>query len=325
MDYRNYRNTEAIAIFVVAMVGIGSSLIGSHFVLYRTLLKWRKCLEKSVTLPMNYRLPLYTALTDIFISTLHIANFMYLIINHRVIRDPACQIVAIAQDVSYGYNKFLYMIIAIATYLEVARRIPVNFGPYDYRLFLMMNVLTFLNVFPKVMLTNYGRHNYWCSEDSIFVGILSVSISVGIPITTAIICFMCIRFSLAKRSFARLNNADLIGDRMVKTEEEIIIRKIPMIVFTIWVWFHQNRKTQTWSYVLLMIGFSCGGIGNAINFVLNERLKTTEVKISDPDFSLDILHAAHTSPIKITIGHPANTSNLLEFNQDIAGFPTNLR
>ncbi|CAG8469962.1 11241_t:CDS:2 [Ambispora leptoticha] len=246
---------------------------------------------------------------------------------------------AIVQDIGYGYSNFLYMIISIATYLEVARRIHVNFGRYDYRLFLMMTVLTFLSVFPKVMLTTYGPHLYWCAEKNSLTNFLSIMITVGIPILTTIICFIRIRISLAKRRFIRLNNADLVGDRTVKTEEEIIIGKvaryvlvfvlqyIPMLVFAILVFIRRSHQTQTWSYVLLIFGFSCGGIGNAINFILSERLKTTEVKITDPDFSLEILSIKTSpppdisSPALIRLKH----ESILEIDQDIAGFPTNLR
>ncbi|CAG8555884.1 12453_t:CDS:2 [Ambispora gerdemannii] len=125
---------------------------------------------------------------------------------------------------------------------------------------------------------------------------------------------------VGKRNDDRFREAVLTQNCMINSDDEIIIRKvtsylivfllqwIPMVVHIICVVLN---AVGTWNLVLLVLGLSCGGIGNALNFIRNERFNK-EVVITDSALSPD-------------------TNNQLYYNapaiihQDTTGLPANLR
>ncbi|KAG9302998.1 hypothetical protein G9A89_000182, partial [Geosiphon pyriformis] len=145
------------ALYSLWVIMIFFNLVGCLYILVRVFLKWRA--SESGILPMTDRLPGYTAITDLFLTLLHIYELVYFSVTGYIPDSTLCVSLALFKDVVYIWNKYLYVIISVLSYLKVVRLVNWELGRYDRRLFFIINILTIFTIIPRLN-DGYGRLKY---------------------------------------------------------------------------------------------------------------------------------------------------------------------
>ncbi|KAG9289351.1 hypothetical protein G9A89_007912 [Geosiphon pyriformis] len=271
------RTREGYIVFWTAFVFIFLNAIGCSFVLFQTIKKWRA--RGLHTLPMCYRLPFYTACTDASMIVLLLFNLVYTNIHEHPWPDPACSYLAGALQITMNANFYLYGIIAVTTYLKVAREKEFEFGRYDWKMFAIIIVLDLITLMTKID-GGYGRlNNYWCSTiNTTLLSAITSLFLMGTNFGTTLFCFLYILVILAKNR-AELKEASVSVHG--KTYDDRVTRKILSYVFVFllqWIPVFTYvvagllKIIGTWTYVFIIGGINFGGIGNALAYLMNERL-----------------------------------------------------
>ncbi|KAG9287398.1 hypothetical protein G9A89_023770 [Geosiphon pyriformis] len=216
-------------------------------------------------------------------------NTTYTAINIRPWLNPQCKIIGVFQQTAICMNYYLYGIIAVSTYLKVNRRIIVDFGRYDYKLFSLIILLTMSTVLPGIFKDGFGQQNlYWCALKAQH-NFIYTSFVIGTMLSVVIVtsfCFLQIFLVLARR---RCDSLDTLVDNNIQANtmshyhgfEDKVTRKIasyvlvfmlqwvPVLVFLV---TNILQKTSTWTLITVIVGINLGGIGNSLAYIMNESL-----------------------------------------------------
>ncbi|GBB87683.1 hypothetical protein RclHR1_14170002 [Rhizophagus clarus] len=208
---------------------------------------------------MTYRLPFYTACTDFLLNGNFFLNMIHTAIYARVWDDIPCKIIAVFNWAFLTINVCLYVVIAVITYLRICRGIHFNYGKYDYKLWLIVIVGSL--IIQLINLQNYGKREY-CVLKKIhktinFLKLLSSS-------------------NQNDRRYSRNGNTSV--ERCTEFERKATKKILSYIAVFILQWtpisISQGARLvlddAIWVYVMGSIGRSFGGIGNMIQFIINE-------------------------------------------------------
>ncbi|CAB4445491.1 unnamed protein product [Rhizophagus irregularis] len=273
-------------------------LIGCVYVFYRIYKQWIYSKRK---LAIIYRLPFYTACTDFLINCNFFVNMLHTAIYAQVWDDTPCKIIGALNWAFLTINLCFYAVIAVITYLRICREINFNYGKYDYKLWLIVIVGSI--VIQLVNLQNNGKREYWCAAKSGQINSAIILFStITIVLTIILFCYISIlkkihktinflRLSLPStnqddrsnnRNESNANNDRIDGisalERYSEVEKRATKKILSYITMFILQWIPMSisqgarlvLNEEPWVYIMGTIGRSFGGIGNVIQFIINE-------------------------------------------------------
>ncbi|GES95850.1 hypothetical protein GLOIN_2v1490005 [Rhizophagus clarus] len=271
----------------LSMMLTALSLVGCVYVFYRVYKLWILSKKK---LAMTYRLPFYTACTDFLLNGNFFLNMIHTAIYARVWDDIPCKIIAVFNWAFLTINVCLYVVIAVITYLRICRGIHFNYGKYDYKLWLIVIVGSL--IIQLINLQNYGKREYWCAAKSgqFYSAIILFSI-IAIILIIILFCYLSVLKKIHKtinflkllsssnqndRRYSRNGNTSV--ERCTEFERKATKKILSYIAVFILQWtpisISQGARLvlddAIWVYVMGSIGRSFGGIGNMIQFIINE-------------------------------------------------------
>ncbi|CAJ0833140.1 13361_t:CDS:2 [Entrophospora sp. SA101] len=159
-DNNNNAPDLIYTVLLVSLVIIICNFIGCAYIILRTYLRWRK--PRSV-IPMSLRFPYYIALTDILISLVSLINHGYGAAYREPLESPACEVISPLLVFSAGLTVYLIAAISVTTWLRVAREVYIDFGKYDYKLWVPVFSMAIVNMSFSVHGTT--KQKYWCAPD----------------------------------------------------------------------------------------------------------------------------------------------------------------
>ncbi|GBB88867.1 hypothetical protein RclHR1_01550001 [Rhizophagus clarus] len=232
-------------------------------------------------------------------------------------------------------NICFYAVIAVITYLRVCREIYFNYGKYDYKLWLF--ALAGSIIFQALNIQNNGKRDYWCAARSgqINSAIILFSI-IGVVLVIILFCYMNILRKIyvhthstpSTSSYSR--NENNAGNIVIETNAEIERKALKKILSYIAMFMLQwipmlisqgarlVQNENPWVYIMGAIGRSFGGIGNVIQYIINEGFITkVNINISDDNNDNDnILLKSNNSDNQLE-SHINNDDNkIIIINED---------
>ncbi|CAI2187915.1 1093_t:CDS:2, partial [Funneliformis geosporum] len=218
------------------------SLCGCSYVFFRTYKQW--ILNKKRSLPMIYLLPFYTAFSDFLINVAFFVNIIHTAIYAEIWDQPMCRIISTVHWGILTINLTLYSVIASITYTRVCCEIYFVYGPYDYKLWLL--VIGISAIFQVINIPNHGARKF-CNADG-------------------------------ELDSAAIKKRDEIEKKEKRAAKKIIsymlvflLQWTPVQIHLITRWFNID---DAWIYILAATGQLLGGIGNAVNYIFNEGYVT---------------------------------------------------
>ncbi|RGB29273.1 hypothetical protein C1646_818609 [Rhizophagus diaphanus] len=238
---------------------------------------------------MIYRLPFYTACTDFLINCNFFINMLHTAIYAQVWDDMPCRIIGALNWAFLTINICFYAVIAIITYLRICRDMYLNYGKYDYKLWLI--IIAGSIIIQLVNIQNNGKRDYWCAAKSgQFNSAIILFTTITIVLSIILFCYISILRKVHKApeflssSSSSSRNENTANVRVIALEHYseverkaakkilsyiamFILQWIPMLISQ-GARFVLNE--EPWVYVMGTIGRSFGGIGNLLQFILNE-------------------------------------------------------
>ncbi|GES97461.1 hypothetical protein GLOIN_2v1717715 [Rhizophagus clarus] len=265
--------------------------IGCLYVFYRVYKQW--ILNRKI-LGMIYKLPFYTACIDLLINISFFINIMHTVTNAQVWYEPICKTMSILNWAFITINLSFYSVIALMTYLRICHEKYCDCGRYEWKVWIIVfatSLILQLMNFP-----NHGARKYWCAGRTGQVRSPLILFAV-ITVSLLIICFCYMSIYLKiinvqNRPITTLSkdsdNENGIGNEVLEQRAEIERRAAKKIMSYVLVFIIQWVPLQisgaarfflnddTWVYMIASIGRSFGGIGNAIQYIINEGWVTIE-------------------------------------------------
>ncbi|RIB20282.1 hypothetical protein C2G38_2081284 [Gigaspora rosea] len=254
---------------------------------------------------MIFRLPFYTAIADVGIDIVGILNVSHTAIDARVWDQPMCSILSVLYFFFITINLALYGTVSMTTYLRVCRQFYFDLGKFDYKLWLV--IIAIAAVFQLIAGPYYGARKYWCAAqaNNIIIPIVCFTL-ISLIFLLVIFCYISIlktllghamEFQIDKNNIdekdVKLKNNNP-GSELARTRSSLEKRVSNKIISYVLVFILQWTPVQifcaakffdidsTWIYVVCVIGINFGGLGNAIQYILNEGWHPRNV---DPNVS----------------------------------------
>ncbi|CAB4403784.1 unnamed protein product [Rhizophagus irregularis] len=263
----NKVNFRSVVDLSLTMLALG--FIGCFYVFYRIYKQW--ILNKK-SLVMIHKLPYYTACIDMLLNANFLVNIMHTAIRGRVWDDPVCQLMSVFNWAFISINLCFLL-------CNSDNNLPSNF-----------TILQLINI------PNHGGRKYWCAGKP---GQVRSPMILFVMITSSllIVCFCYMNIlvriiNIQNPSISALSkdsaNENGIGNDVLEQRAEIERRAAKKILSYVVIFIMQWVPVQisaaarfflndhTWVYLVTSIGRSFGGIGNAIQYVLNEGWVTRE-------------------------------------------------
>lgn len=273
----------SIILFTVKIL----NLLGSLFVLVACFRRW---LIKQESFTIDYRFPMYMALTDIGLFATFMANqygispFLHPITPQnpffipKVLSSPGCEIVAYLIYVLIIINSSLVVIMTITTYFSVYRKKSIFLGRYDWRLFFW--AILYGGVFGAAGFPSIGKSDFWCfiKPRSLFLPV-DATIWLGTSLVMCYVCFFRIisLFQAHNRYQVTLNGSDIqLKVRLSRTQRRLCrtvlvytviltVQWLPAIGTILWPIYFGIQSLDLFFVTDLFVNI--GGLANAIQFV----------------------------------------------------------
>ncbi|CAG8753379.1 3102_t:CDS:2, partial [Acaulospora morrowiae] len=222
--------------------------------------------------------------------------------------QPTCGVLGAFNYLFISLNLTLYSAISITTYLRVCREIYIDFGKYDYKLWLM--VLLFSGIFQSIV-----DQKYWCStkydsstlldaarnnvyrpresnnhnsRNSNFYGrglrnFFRCNFNFNIR---GIVNIRKFRKSIStnnqrrRRSEISRRRSELEKRALNKVLSYLLVFIIQWLPVQIYALTNVFQVHSAWLYIICVVGIHSGGTGNAITYVMNEGWKPHETPSS---------------------------------------------
>ncbi|CAJ0645565.1 4054_t:CDS:2 [Entrophospora sp. SA101] len=138
-------------VLIVSLVIIICNFIGCAYIILRTYLRWRKSRS---AIPMSLRFPYYIALTG---------KLGYGAAYREPLESPACEVISSLLVFSTALTIHLVAAISVTTWLRVVREVNIDFGKYDYKLWVPVFSIAIIDMSLSVRGT--PKQKYWCAPD----------------------------------------------------------------------------------------------------------------------------------------------------------------
>ncbi|CAG8726759.1 27032_t:CDS:2, partial [Dentiscutata erythropus] len=231
--------TNPPSINIVVSIGLAAvtlNTICSIYVIYRTLNRWRVTKRP---LSMSFRVPMYIAITVVG------GLLFFGVLN----------------------NMSLVGSLALLTYFRTCQRWYINLGKYDYKLFAIISLISF--ILTLIGVPSFGPGGFWCNANHINSAIPIILIIINN--TIILITLFCYIATLREVNFQQKAVQNINTQSKLSRVEIIVTRKITgyILIFLL-------QWTPTIFYAvghILGVSGNLGGVGNMILFLINEKWK----------------------------------------------------
>ncbi|KAJ3321542.1 hypothetical protein HDV06_004078 [Boothiomyces sp. JEL0866] len=134
------------------------SLLGSLYIVYRVLNRWRKQQRRPITL----RFPFYVAITDILLYISVMTDQLHDVIFGYSWDGAMCTITACMVAVASSGNMALVCSVSFQAYSSIVLNKPIDLGKHDWKL--LLTIFTFVFAITGIVYTGTGQSWYWCYE-----------------------------------------------------------------------------------------------------------------------------------------------------------------
>ncbi|CAJ0749673.1 6056_t:CDS:2, partial [Entrophospora sp. SA101] len=231
-------------VLIVSLVIIICNFIGCAYIILRTYLRWRKSRS---AIPMSLRFPYYIALTG---------KLGYGAAYREPLESPACEVISSLLVFSTALTIHLVAAISVTTWLRVVREVNIDFGKYDYKLWVPVFSIAIIDMSLSVRGT--PKQKYWCAPDE-SNEIFSTMIVVSILSLLSIIIF-CYLYVLILIKKADHNSSISNGSEGTTISNSLLKDKLERKVY---------KKVMT--YILVFILQYTSALINKIANLLNHK------------------------------------------------------
>ncbi|CAI2183775.1 16621_t:CDS:2 [Funneliformis geosporum] len=251
----SFSNKEFNIVVNFGMVMIILNGFCTLYVLCRTLTRW---IISKKSLPMALRVPFYIALSDFMIFSINFPNMLFPIIYGVPWSDSNCKIIGGITFFTISTNITLVGLLAFLTYLRICRKMYIDLGKYDYKAILFILFSGF--VYTSIGLPSYGNDN---SNSNLNRN------------------FALNRNNVEGNNDGNDKNNDNVSNNVKKIEPIVVRKIIGYVLIFIFQWtppmtyvFGQIIDYDPlWVYLVTDASVNMGGIGNMIQFIINEGWK----------------------------------------------------
>ncbi|CAG8603201.1 10209_t:CDS:2 [Gigaspora margarita] len=256
---------------LVIPIGMGILFLSglcTLYVIFRTMTRW-KTTQRS--LPMALRVPFYIAMSG------------------RPWPDGDCQLIGGITFFLVSCNMLLVGSLAMLTFLRICRRLCIDLGRCDYKLFAFVISLSF--VLTMVGIPSFGASKYWCFTNQINHIIPYTTLALNFSILVIIVfCYAMTLREINSIQFRKDHKCKFDTGTKHKKIEPIVVRKIIgyVLIFVIqwtpamiYVFCQTIGYDQMWIYLVTEATVNLGGIGNMIQYIINEGWR------NDPDANIN--------------------------------------
>ncbi|CAB4495426.1 uncharacterized protein OCT59_002503 [Rhizophagus irregularis] len=302
-----------IIVMISSFLAVYLNFVGTSYVLYRSYYKWKS--SRRITLPMTLRVPMYIAMTDSFVMISHLINISRMAATQKPWEGSTCNIIGGLTFFFQCMNIFLVGGVAITTFLRVKSR-SFSLGKYDYKLFLGMLILSLISTI--ALNKDFGQNMYWCAGkfDDKNLSIFSLCIII-IVMTVSLFCYISIIYEMRSIKIEEGFGSEEISNQRKEKNKRIyskissyilifIIQYVPVTIYNI---SHIRHIDHYWIYVVCDIGINFGGIGNFVQYTINEGWSDKLDESSDT-YNLNVINP------RIPFNLNNNNNNSRDSNQD---------
>ncbi|KAF0364799.1 putative g-protein coupled receptor 21 [Gigaspora margarita] len=274
---------------LVIPIGMGILFLSglcTLYVIFRTMTRW-KTTQRS--LPMALRVPFYIAMSDFFLFCIHVLNLGFPLFQGRPWPDGDCQLIGGITFFLVSCNMLLVGSLAMLTFLRICRRLCIDLGRCDYKLFAFVISLSF--VLTMVGIPSFGASKYWCFTNQINHIIPYTTLALNFSILVIIVfCYAMTLREINSIQFRKDHKCKFDTGTKHKKIEPIVVRKIIgyVLIFVIqwtpamiYVFCQTIGYDQMWIYLVTEATVNLGGIGNMIQYIINEGWR------NDPDANIN--------------------------------------
>ncbi|GES74933.1 hypothetical protein GLOIN_2v1644923 [Rhizophagus clarus] len=309
--------TGFLVVMISSILAVYLNFVGTSYVLYRSYYRWK---SSRITLPMTLRVPMYIAMTDSFIMISHLINISRMATTQKPWEGSTCSIIGGLTFFFQCMNIFLVGGVAITTFLRVKSR-SFSLGKYDHKLFLGMLILSLTSTiaFNK----EFGQNMYWCSGKFVDKNLSIYSLCIIIIVmTVSLFCYISIicemrsikieeGFGIEEISNQRKEKNKRIYSKISSYILIFIIQYVPVTIYNIG---HLIQTEHYWIYVVCDIGINFGGVGNFVQYTINEGWSDKPDESSDM-YNLNIINHRHPNQGEASFNFN-NNNNSRDSNQD---------
>ncbi|CAG8515134.1 10821_t:CDS:2 [Funneliformis mosseae] len=255
----NRKNLHTIVYYTSTIVFI--SLSGCFYVFYRTYKQWKFNKLRKKSLNMIHKLPFYTACTDLLLNMILFTNNIHPMIYGYAWKGAACAVISNVNWFFVSINLSLYGTIAILTYLRICRGMFFNYGKGDYKLW---SLVLFLSVIFQILnYKNHGPRKYWCTGRSgQIISTIILFVLISLTLVIILVCYASILKEVMNvRTSCYTVSTSTSSENLDDNNVESIILKNRIEI--------EKRASQK---IMTAMGKSMGGIGNAIQYMINEGI-----------------------------------------------------
>ncbi|CAG8652099.1 19491_t:CDS:2, partial [Cetraspora pellucida] len=272
---------------IVIPLGMGLLFLSglcTLYVIFRTVSRW-KTTQRS--LPMALRVPFYIALSG------------------RPWPEDDCRLIGGATFFLVACNMILVGSLAMLTFLRICRKWYIDLGKYDYKLFAFLISLSF--VLSMVGIPSFGSSKYWCftNKGSMIMPIVTLALNFTILAITIFCYAMTLREinSIQLKKERKATRFDTVTSNNKKIEPIVVRKIIGYVLIFIFQWtpsmiyvFGQIiGYDEMWVYLVTDATVNLGGIGNMIQYIINEGWRNDpNSNINDDELSAVIVPSPST-------------------------------
>ncbi|RIB27820.1 hypothetical protein C2G38_2060952 [Gigaspora rosea] len=266
--------------YIIVPLAVISSAVNGICLIYIILKILRRWWITKKSLTMAQRVPFYFALSEYFLFCIHLVNVLHGLhasIYHYTLQGISCRIIGGISFFFFSSNVILVGSLSLTTYLRICRRIVINLGTYDYKLFLVI-LLVSLTI-TLIGIDDYGHSKYWCyiTPSNPITPIITISLIVIILLVTLYCYIMTIVevYINVKKFGSKLSRVDIIVTRKIIFYILIFLFEwIPVLGFLISRIFYYE---ELWIHIVAALSVNIGGIGNVILYIIYENCNTTVI------------------------------------------------
>ncbi|CAG8654651.1 17867_t:CDS:2 [Funneliformis caledonium] len=366
----SFSNIEFKIVVYFGMVMIILNGICTLYVLRRTLTRW---IISKKSLPMALRVPFYISLSDFMLFSINFPNMLFPVIHGVPWSNSNCKIIGGITFFTISTNITLVGLLAFLTYLRICRKMIIDLGKYDYKAILFILFTSIVYTMISLPSYGSGKYWCYTNKTSNILPIVTLILNFGALAITLFSYSLTLReinsisfindhnrerekererFEYSNfNSNTYLNRNYVDGNtsnnnenvsKIVKKIEPIVVRKIIgyvlifMLQWTppmIYVVGQIIDYDPLWVYLITDASVNMGGIGNMIQFIINEGWKdpyvppqkrtstSSSIIINTPhepftQTPLHLLPQINNSTFEVTIKVETNTEVSKSFSSD---------
>ncbi|CAG8554687.1 3569_t:CDS:2, partial [Racocetra persica] len=215
---------------------------------------------------------------------------LYSAVNGQTLQGNGCKIVGGITFFFVACNVTLVGSLSLTTYLRICRKFIINFGRYDYKLFL---VIFFISLsLTLVGIRDYGPNKFCAPADPVTPLITVALIFLILFVTSYCYVMTLLEVNIQQNNIRRLGS-DVDAVKFSRIDLIVVRKIIGYILIFLIEWFpsivyfiaQMVQYDNIWIYTAAAVAINFGGIGNMILYIAHESW-SNKYDSSEPSSSI---------------------------------------